>query len=216
MHVDLVPVALRGKISNLLPEVLWVRVSDPRLPPVLMAVSAGHPVRLSSPRERDALVGETTFHGSLGAARRLIALVHPAEMRLVDRRAQLRVKLRKSIGVRVSRESNAGHGGNFATGTSVDIGLSGMSFETSLHLAVGDHVFITLVLEHNRAMHAMAQVVRLDDTPQTAHDGSDIQRPALFHMNRHVTAAVRWDAMAPSDRQNLEDLLLRFDRAVNS
>jgi c-di-GMP-binding flagellar brake protein YcgR len=161
-------------------------------------------------------VGETTFRGCLGASRRLLAVGRPAALRLVDRRSQLRVAMRRSVGIRLARNSAAGEGGYFAMGSSIDISLGGMRFETNVQMAVGDHVFVTVVLEQNRPLHALAQVVRLDD-PVTHRTVRVRSAPALWHDGQTIVrAAVTWEAMCPADRARLQSFLLSMERAASS
>jgi hypothetical protein len=103
-------------------------------------------------------------------------------------------------------------GGHFAIGTSLDISLAGMSFETTLDLAVGSQVFVTLVLEQNRPLHAQAQVIKLNDCPPESSAPGSGRYAAPQRVGRPVRAAARWDAMCPADRQRLEDFLVQADR----
>ena len=214
-QVDQVPLVICGKLSNLLPKVVWVSVADPGCPQVVTELKEGHPVRLSASRSGHALVGDSTFRSCLGTARRLVAVGRPAELRLVDRRAKLRVALRRSVGIRLARSSTSGQGEHFAIGTSLDIGMEGMRFETTLHLSVGDHVFVTMVLEQNGPLYALAQIIRLDDAA--------LDRPYLARAveagwsggRRPVRVSVTWEEMCPADRQRLQDFLAKAaDRAA--
>jgi c-di-GMP-binding flagellar brake protein YcgR len=213
-QVDQVPLVIRGKLSNLLPKVVWVNVADPGCPNTMAELKEGHPVRLSAPREGSALVGDSTFRSCVGTTRRLVAVGRPAELRLVDRRAKVRIALRRSVGIRVARSSTAGEAGHFDIGTSVDIGVAGMRFETTVHMSVGDHVFVTIVLEQNRPLYALAQVIRLDDAA--------LDRPYLARAveagwsggRRPVRASVTWAEMCPADRQRLQQFLASVDRAA--
>ena len=211
---DQVPLVFRGKLSNLLPKVVWVNVPRPGCPCVVSELAEGHPVRLSAARNGSALVGETTFRNCLGVSRRLLALDRPTDLRLVDRRAQLRVALRLSVGIRLARDSAAGEGGRFAIGTSLDISLSGMRLETTANMAVGDHVFVTLALETSRPLYALAQIIRLDDATTDRPLRAAREVGPLHDGRRLVRAAVKWEAMSPADRTRLQNFLVNVDRAA--
>jgi hypothetical protein len=214
--VDQVPLILRGKLSGLQTGVVWVNVAGQGFPPLVLELKEGHPVRLSAARGGSALVGDATFRSCLGMARRLIALSHPTELRLVDRRASLRVAIRKSIGIRLARNSAGGAGGHFAIGTSIDIGMVGIRFEAATHMAVGDHIFVTVVLEQNRQLYALAQIVRLEDA--VAGEAVEIESPVdpSHPRGRLMRATAKWDAIAPGDRQRLESFLLSVERAAGA
>jgi hypothetical protein len=213
-QIDRVPLVIRGKLSNLLPQVVWVNVADPGCPQIITELKEGHPVRLSAPREGHALVGDSTFRSCLGTTRRLVAVSRPTELRLVDRRAMLRVALRRSVGIRLARNSAAGEGGHFAIGTSLDIGMAGMRFETTMHLAVGDHVFVTIVLERNRPLDSLAQIVRLDDATTDLPYEARAADAGWSGGRQAVRAAVKWEVMCPTDRERLQDFLISVDSAA--
>ena len=214
-QVDQVPLAIRGKLSNLLPKVVWVNVADPGCPRVVSELEEGHPVRLSAPRDGRALVGDSTFRSCLGIARRLIALSRPTDLQLVDRRATLRVAMRRSVGIRLARNSGAGEGGHFAIGTSLDVGMSGMRFETTVHMAVGDHVFVTVVLDRNLPLYSLALIVRLEDAPADRGTGVSQARETPWRDGRRpVWATVKWEAMCSADRERLQRFLINADRAA--
>lgn len=211
--VGQVPLSMHGKVSSLLPKVVWVNISGPGFPPLVKELKAGHPITLSAARECNALVGDSTFQSCPGISRRLVAVSRPTDLRLIDRRATLRVAMRKSLGIRVARGSAAGEGGHFSIGTTVDICMTGIRFETAVHMAVGEHVFLTLVLEQNRQLYALAQIVRLDDAiPSQSLDRNSPADP--WHDGRRlIRAAARWDAIAPADRERLQSFLLSSERA---
>ena len=81
-------------------------------------------------------------------------------------------------------------------------------------MSVGDHVFVTIVLEQNRPLYALAQVIRLDDAA--------LDRPYLARAveagwsggRRPVRASVTWAEMCPADRQRLQQFLASVDRAA--
>jgi c-di-GMP-binding flagellar brake protein YcgR len=198
--LDQATLVLRGKLSNLLPKVVWVNVAEPGCPPQVSYLREGHPVLLSAARDSHALVGETTFLSCLGVTRRVVAVERPTDLRLVDRRSPFRVAVRRPVGIRLTRNQAAGESGHFVIGTSCDISLAGMSFEATMHIAVGDHVFITMVLDQNQPLYALAQVVRIDDAVT--------ERPL-------VRAAVKWDAIGPADRERLQSFLALVHRAVS-
>jgi c-di-GMP-binding flagellar brake protein YcgR len=209
-----VPLALHGKLSNLLPKVVWVNVAEPGCPPLVNELKEGHPVRLVAARQGSALVGESTFRSCLGSMRRLVAVERPIALRLVDRRSQLRVALRRSVGIRLARNSAAGEGGHFAIGTSFDISVTGMRFDTTVHMAVGDHVFVTVVLERNEPLYALAQIVRLDDSLVDRAVASKYGPQPWSEGRRLVRATVQWQAMVPADRKRLQDFLISLDEAA--
>ena len=211
--VDQVLFGFRGQLSSLLPTVVWVDVAEPGCPPLVRDLKEGHPVRLSAGRKTYALIGETTFRSSLGLSRRLVALERPSEMRLVDRRAQLRVATRRSVGIRLARDSAAGDGGRFSIGTALDISLTGMCLETTAHMAVGDRVFVTMVLQENQPLYAPAQIVRLEDA--TADRATAVTPRAMSHEGRKVSrASVRWQTMSPADRERLQNFLVHVEKAA--
>lgn len=210
-----VPLVVRGRLSNLLPKIVWVNVADPGCPPLVNELKEGHPIRLSAARDSSALVGETTFRSCLGLSRRLVAVDRPKELRLVDRRAQLRIAMRRSIGIRLARNSAAGEGGYFAMGSSIDVSLDGMRFETNVQMAVGDHVFVTLVLDQKRPLHALAQIVRLDDPITDRPLQARPKLPAWHDGQPVIRAAVKWEAMCPADRESLQSFLLAAERAAS-
>jgi hypothetical protein len=199
--LDQVAFAFRGRLSKLLPKVVWVDVAEPGCPPLVRDLKEGHPVRLTAARDCHALVGESTFLSCLGLSRRLVALGRPADMQVVDRRSSLRVALRRPVGVRSAPNSGAGDVGDFVIGMSCEVSLAGMGFEAAFHGAVGDRVFITMVLEQNRPLHALAQIVRFDDVPGPSVDAE------------LVRAAVKWDARCPADRQRLESFIVALRAA---
>jgi hypothetical protein len=209
--VEETPLILRGKLSSLMPKVVWVKMAGESIPPLALQLKEGHPVRLSAAREGSALVGDATFRSILGTTSRLVAINRPAELKLVDRRAELRVTMRKSIGIRLARNSAAGQGGHFSIGTTIDIGMVGIRFETSLQMAVGDHIFVTVVLEQNRQLYVLAQIVRLDDA--VGSGAADLDPSPSGAGRRSVRASAKWDAMAPADRTRLENFLLSAARA---
>jgi c-di-GMP-binding flagellar brake protein YcgR len=213
-QIDQVPLVICGKLSNLLPKVVWVNVADPGCPPAITELKEGHPVRISAPRDGHALVGDSTFRSCLGTTKRLVAVSRPAELRLVDRRAMLRVALRRSVGIRTARNSAAGESGHFAIGTSTDIGMAGMRFETTVHIAAGDHVFVTMVLEQNRPLYALAQVIRLDDAVLDRPYEARAAEAGWSGGRQPVRATVKWEAMCPADRERLQEFLISVDKAA--
>jgi hypothetical protein len=126
----------------------------------------------------------------------------------------LRVALRRSVGIRVARHSAAGEGGDFAIGTSLDIGMAGIRFETTMHMAVGDHVFVTIVLERNRPLYSLAQIVRMDDATTDRPYEASAADAGWSGGRQPVRAAVKWEAMCPTDRERLQDFLISVDNAV--
>jgi hypothetical protein len=155
------------------------------------------------------LVATAVDEVPLGLPHRLVAFDRPTELTLVDRRTQMRVAMRKSIGVRLARTSAAGGGGHFSIGTTIDVGATGIRFETAAQMAIGDHVFVSLVLEGNRQFYAMAQIVRMDDTRSPLDIDPQLPGSRSQEGKRHIRAAAMWDAMAPTDRARLESFLLK-------
>ena len=212
--VDQVPLVLRGQLSSLLPKVVWVNSDGQGFPPLVLELREGHPVRLSVARQSSALVGDATFRSCLGVSHRLVAFSRPTDLRLVDRRASLRVAIRKPVGIRLARDSAAGEGGHFSIGTSVDVSMVGIRFETDVHMAVGDHVFVTIVLEGYRQLYGLAQIVRLEDAVAGGTVVADGPVDPSDRGRRLVRAVAKWGAMAPTDRERLENFLLNAERAA--
>jgi hypothetical protein len=88
-----------------------------------------------------------------------------------------------------------------------------MKFETTVHMAVGDHVFINMALDQGAAFHGLAQIVRLEDalTDRLISDDQDV---AVLHDGRRlIRAAVKWEAVCPSDRARLQQFLVHIEDA---
>ena len=199
-QVGQVPLTARGKLSSILPDIVWVNLSD-RCPPLVKDLPEGHPVRLSVPRATNALIGDTIFLRCMAPGRSLVAIGRPTEMRLIDRRSFLRVAIRCKVGIRLAKGSLAQDAGRFGVGTCRDISLKGMRFETPLHMAVGDHVFLSVAVERRFTIFALAQVVRLEDyiEPSTSEPcGGARVRPV---------AVVKFEALSDNDRRLLEAFL---------
>ena len=114
------------------------------------------------------------------------------------------------VGVRVVASSRAGGSGQFEMGRAYDLSLAGMKLLTTLHVSVGDHVFVSIVVWPRQAVCALARVVRIEDAPA---NGPFLYAPALSTSgSRHPSrlAFIAFATMSNADRTRLEAYLARL------
>jgi hypothetical protein len=201
--------AVRGRLSSLLPQTLWVNTVDFGGHPLLEQVPEGNQIRFSAYKSHNALVGDSTFLRLLGPKHALVAIERPAELQLVDRRASIRVPIRRPVALRVANESVAGDGGVPGLAWSVNVSLSGILVETTLRVDLGDPVVLSIQLGTGteKTVNAMAQVVRLQDPPahRLLQDLPTVVPPD--DGRRRIYAGLQFATVSSGDRDRLQAFL---------
>ena len=205
-ELDAKLVGFRAVVVNVMPAALWLGLVKPDS--LLEQLRAGDPVALTFRRDDAGMVAESAFLSHLGSTQsRLFSVEMPADCRLIQRRAHLRLDAECPIQYTVVGDSDTAVG---LTGEGItrNIGAGGLAFmvrapmkETVLE---GDALELRMALGQD-AVLVEADVVRVNDVTDLAPDGRPLPLTATPRPPRTLIA-VRFASIS----EGSQDLIVRY------
>jgi hypothetical protein len=207
-EIDGLFVELAAFVTNVLADELWlaVHVPDPRLG----AVAVGQRLHLTFDRG-GKLTTESEFLRRLGGTRlgtqksRVFAIRKPQDVESLQRRAHVRVDLERTIRLRSLADGPESKG----IGKTVNIGVGGVKFATSMPLVFGEQLRLALVLTPHDIVVAGGPVVRIEEP---ANPATEVNPVALAGTGRLRMVAVRFDSITEVDRERIACHILAAHR----
>lgn len=157
--------AFRAVVVNVQPGSLWMGLTRPD--PRLERLGRDAPLHLTFKRDNAAIVAESAFMRHLGSTRdRLFAVATPADPRLVQRRAHIRLDVQSPISITVVNHGESGSAGRHGRGTTRNISAGGVAFWSDLAMVTGDELELAIDLGPAERVAAEAVVVRVEETDE--------------------------------------------------
>jgi hypothetical protein len=158
-------VGLRAVIVNVMPTTLWLGLARPN--PHLQDLRPNQPLHLTFRQGGSAMVAASTFISHLGASRsRLFSIEWPADVRMVQRRAHLRLDTECRVDYTVLNQSDAGVAGRTGRGTTRNLSAGGAQFLIHVTpddtVAAGDELELRISLGTS-SVPAEGEVVRVEE-----------------------------------------------------
>ena len=194
-------VTLTAIVTNVLADELWLamRLPDPRL----QDLREGQRIHLTFDRG-GSLIVESAFLRRLGSGTRLgmeksrlFAVSRPKGIEGAQRRAHLRVPLERCV--RIKSLIGANHE-PIGTGTTINVGVGGVKFRTSMSLLMGDHLRLALVLTPRDIVVVGGTIVRIEDQQELPAGDDAVSGRSPNAMSR---VAVRFDGITELDQERI-------------
>ncbi len=197
--------AFRTVVVNVLPGVLWLGLLKPN--PLLERLQPNDPAILTFRREGSAMVAESAFVALLGPSQsRVFSVEWPSDVRMVQRRAQLRVDAEGPVQYTII-ETVTDFSGVAGQGATRNLSAGGLQFAVKVPIEeaviVGDLLELRMGLGQNVVM-ADATVVRTEDGTDLGRDGKHLQ-PARTPRPPQTLVAVRFEQIS----EGAQDLIVR-------
>ena len=139
------PTLFRTVIVKVCADELWLGVASPDHR--LEAIHTDQSLRLTIARPNGALVGRSGFLRPLGGSKsRIFAVVRPAALERVQRRAHVRYNIELPIHFRNIDPATREPRGKAASATTLSISPGGLLLKTEIPLVVGQELVLTLPL----------------------------------------------------------------------
>jgi hypothetical protein len=166
-------VAFRAVIVNVLPTALWLGLVKPDS--VLERLRPGDPITLTFRRDESGMVAGAAFLSHLGSTpSRLFSIEMPADCRMIQRRAHLRLDTECPIQYTVVSQTSSGSAGQTGDGGTRNISAGGLQFMVRAPLresvSAGDDLELRLAIGQD-AVLAEGDVVRVEDATDVGRDG---------------------------------------------
>ena len=184
-EIDGKVVGFRAVVVNTASNSLWLGLVKPDS--LLGRIQSGDPIVLTFPRSDGGLVAESVFLNHLGSTQaRLFSVEMPSDVRLTQRRANLRFDTACPIEYTIVSQSDSGGAGLTGAGQTCNIGTGGLQFVMQAPIRevpiVGDALELVVALGRE-AVVAEGDVLRVDDATDIGPDGrvlpaADPPRPA--------------------------------------
>lgn len=175
-EVDGKKVGIRAVVVNVLPAVLWLGLVRPDSH--LAKLTPEQPLQLTFRRDGAGMVAASTFLSHMGASRsRLFSVEWPGDVRLVQRRLQLRMDTECPLSYVVVSQSATGSAGMTGDGVTRNLSAGGVQFRVkappSDTASVGDQLELTILIGSD-AVPVEAEVVRVEEVTEIGPDGKVI------------------------------------------
>lgn len=205
-EVDGKVIRFRAVVVNILPAAMWMGLVKPDSQ--LGQLRPGDPIGLTFRREDAGMVAASTFLSHLGSTQsRLFSVEMPADCRLIQRRAQLRLDTECPIQYVVVTQSETASAGLTGEGTTRNISAGGLQFMVRAPIEetvnAGDALELKLALGRD-AVLAEAEVVRVEDATDFGPDGR-ILPPATRPRPPRTWIAVRFVSIS----EGAQDLIVK-------
>jgi hypothetical protein len=184
-EIDGKVVGFRAVVVNTVSNSLWLGLVKPDS--LLGRIQPSDPIVLTFPRSVGGLVAESVFVRHLGSGQaRLFAVEMPSDVRLAQRRANLRFDTVCPIEYTIVSQSDSGGAGLTGAGQTCNIGTGGLQFVMEAPIRevaiVGDALELVMALGRDPVV-AEGDVLRIDDATDLGPDGrmrapADPPRPA--------------------------------------
>lgn len=199
-------VGFRAVVVNVMPAALWLGLVKPDS--LLEQLHPGDTIALTFRREDAGMVAQSSFLSHLGSTQsRMFSVEMPADCRLVQRRAHLRLDTECPIQYTVVSQSETGSAGITGEGTTRNISAGGLQFMVRAPIrdtvSSGDDLELRLTIGQDVVM-AEAEVVRVDDVTDVGLDGRPMA-PAARPRSPRTLIAVRFASIS----EGAQDLIVR-------
>jgi c-di-GMP-binding flagellar brake protein YcgR len=172
-------VGFRAVVVNVMPGALWLGLVRPDSQ--LEMLRPGDPVALTFRRDDVGMVAAATFLSRLGLKQsRLFAIEMPSDLRLIQRRADLRLDTNCPIEYTIVSQSDIGSAGLTGEGKTTNISAGGLQFMVRAParetVAKGDALELRIQIGSD-AVLAEADALRVEDGTDLAPDGRPLPPP---------------------------------------
>lgn len=178
-EVDGAVIRFRAIIANVRPTTIWLGLLKPDSQ--LERLVAGDPVHLTFRRDNAAMIAASTFLSHLGSSRtRLFSIEWPNDIRMIQRRTQLRLDADCPIQYTVISHSASVSAGSVGRGVTRNISAGGLLFKedgpVEEAIAVGEEIEARITLSSDVVV-AGAEVIRVEDGAEIGLDGLPKLKP---------------------------------------
>ena len=196
-EVDGRVVGFRAVVVNVMPATLWLGLVKPDSH--LEPLRPGDPIALTFRRDDAGMVAAATFLTHLGSSpARLFSIEMPSDLRLIQRRAHLRLDTNCPIEYTIVSQSEIGSAGLTGEGKTTNISAGGLQFEVKAParetVEKGDALEIGVQIGPD-AVLAEADVLRVEDATDRAPDGRPLP-PAKSPRAPRTLIAVQFVAIS--------------------
>jgi Predicted glycosyltransferase len=206
-------ISFRAVAVNVLPTAIWLGLVRPQ--PQLEQLSRDQPLHLTFRRDNTGMIAASSFIGHLGASRaRLFAVTWPDDLRLIQRRAHLRLDAQCPVEYTIASQSATGSPGQTGQGVCCNLCAGGAQFlvrggpdET---VAVGDELDLRVALGHDGVVLAEAVVVRVDDAATMVLAPEELVRAGSTGPRSLI--AVRFESISDVDQDKIVRYIFSIQR----
>jgi c-di-GMP-binding flagellar brake protein YcgR len=138
---------------------------------------------------------------------RVFAVRKPRGVESLQRRAHVRVDLERTIRLRSLADGPESKG----IGKTVNIGVAGVKFATSMPLVFGEQLRLALILTPHDIVGAGGPVVRIEEPADPASEADPVA-VAVAGTTPLRTVAVRFDSISEVDRERIACHILAAHR----
>jgi c-di-GMP-binding flagellar brake protein YcgR len=159
-------ISFRAVAVNVMPTAIWLGLVLPQ--PQLEQLKRDQPLQLTFRRDGTGMIAASSFVGHLRSTHsRLFAVSWPDDLRLIQRRAHLRLDAQCPVEYTVVSQSATGSPGQTGDGICCNLCAGGVQFVVrgglDATVAVGDELDLRVALGRDGVVLAEAVVVRVED-----------------------------------------------------
>jgi c-di-GMP-binding flagellar brake protein YcgR len=208
-------VSFRSVAVNVKPTALWLGLVRPQ--PQLEQLRRDQPLQLTFRRDNTGMIAASSFIGRLGVSQsRLFSVSWPDDLRLIQRRAHLRLDAQCPIEYTVASESATGSAGQTGEGVCCNLCAGGVQFVVPANpdetVAVGDELDLRIGLGRDGVALAEAVVVRVDDGATMGPGPNDTVHPASSGPQSLI--AVRFESISDVDQDKIVRYIFSIQRQM--
>ena len=214
-HLDGNLVSFRAVAVNVMPTAIWLGLVSPQ--PQLEQLRRDQPLQLTFRRDNTGMIAASSFIGHLDASHsRLFSVSWPDDVKLIQRRAHLRLDAQCPIEYTVASQSATGSPGQTGEGVCCNLCAGGAQFlvraDPTETVAVGDELDLRIGLGRDGVVLAEVVVVRVEDAAtmspgpdQPVHPGSTGPRSLV---------AVRFESVSDVDQDKIVRYIFSIQRQM--
>lgn len=208
-------VSFRSVAVNVKPTALWLGLVRPQ--PQLEQLRRDQPLQLTFRRDNTGMIAASSFIGLLGVSQsRLFSVSWPDDLRLIQRRAHLRLDAQCPIEYTVASESATGSAGQTGEGVCCNLCAGGVQFVVRASpdetVAVGDELDLRIGLGRDGVALAEAVVVRVDDGATMGPGPNDTVHPASSGPRSLI--AVRFESISDVGQDKIVRYIFSIQRQM--
>ena len=212
-HIDGQLTSFRAVAVNILPTALWLGLVGPQ--PKLEQLRRDQPLQLTFRRDNTGMIAASSFIAHLGVSRtRLFAVSWPDDVKLIQRRAHLRLDAQCPVEYTVASQSATGSPGQTGDGICCNLSAGGAQFVVRYALGetvgVGDELDLRVALGREGVVLAEAVVVRAEDAAAVAAGPDAPVQPGWSGPRSLI--AVRFECISDVDQDKIVRYIFSIQR----